>query len=283
MIFNINKKTNEGYFSCFQLILERSQIQEFLEVIKWVIPEDDYIYTKNDTLSKQEVNKIIKINPNLDFFKNHKIEIEEGNVQGFFVKDFISNKTILPQKGVAYELSQQLMPINNRPTFEYLGNRFVWLQEFGLFQILDGNKGYYNPLSKSLCFKNYEDYKKYLDEIDCLKNIEKMINNMDVEDKKYVRIISVYDKKTKELKYRILNEEFNYNSFAFYNIKPFEGDEGIYFRSYKITKSLAKKYANWSYIMIDYDFEKNDYYFETLEASKFFYSQKELLEDLRNV
>lgn len=101
-----------------------------------------------------------------------------------------------------------------------------------------------------------------------------------MEDKKYVRVISVYDKKTKELKCRILNEEFNYNSFAFYHLKPFKNDEGIFFRSYKISKSLAKKYAKWSYLDIDYDFEKNNYYFETLEASRFYYSQDELFENL---
>ncbi len=281
MIFNVNKKTEDGYFSCFKLLLEKSHIQRLVNSIQWIIPEDDYIYTKNDTLSKQEVNKIIKINPNLDFLKNYKIEVDEANIEGFILKDFIENKTILPQKGVGYELAQQLTPINNRPTFEYLGNKCIWIQELGLFQILEGNKGYYNPLNKCLCFKRYEDYNKYLNEINCLKNIEKKTKNM--EDKSYVRIISVYDKKTKELKYRILNEEFNYNSFAFYNLKPFEGDEGIYFRSYKITKSLAKKYADWSYLLIDYDFEKNNYYFETLEASKFFYSQKELLKEIGNV
>lgn len=281
MIFNIGNKTDEGYFSCFSLILEKVQIQEFLDVIKWIIPENDYIYTKNNILSKQEANGIIKRNSNLNFLKDYKVEVDGGNVEGFFVKDFISNKTILPQKGVAFNLFSQLIPIENRPTFESRYGKCVWLQEFGLFQILEGKKGYYNPLSKCLCFKNYGDYNKYLEEIICLKTIEKKVKNM--EDKTFVRVISVYDKTTKELKYRILNEEFNYNSFAFYNLKPFEGDEGIFFRSYKITKSLAKKYADWSYLIIDYDFINNEYYFETLEASKFFYSQNELLEDLEKI
>lgn len=279
MIFHINKKTEEGYFRCFKLIFEKPQIQELLGKIKWVMSKDDYIYTKNDKLSKQELNGIIKINPNLDFLKDYIIEVDEGNVQGFFVKDFLANKTVLPRKGVASELSKQLTPINNRPTFQYLDGKCVWIQEFGLFQILDGNKGYYNSLNKCLCFKEYKDYNRYFNEIDCLKTLEKKINNM--EDKTFVRIISVYDKKMKELKYRILNEEFNYNSFAFYNLKPFENDEGVFFRSYKITKRLAKKYADWSNLIIDYDFEKNDYYFETLDASKFYYSQKELLENLK--
>lgn len=279
MIFHINKETEEGHFRCFNLILEKSQIQEFLNEIKWVIPEEDYIYTKNDTLSKQEVNGIIKKNPNLDFIKNYETEVDEGNIQGFLLKDFIKNKTILPQKGVAFNLFSQIAPIKNRPTFESIYGKCLWLQEFGLFQILEGNKGYYNPLSKCLCFKNYGDYNKYLEEINCLKTVEKKVKNM--EDKTFVRVISVYDKTTKELKYRILNEEFNYNSFAFYNLKPLEGDEGIFFRSYKITKSLAKKYADWSYLIIDYNFENNDYYFETLEASKFYYSQQELLENLK--
>lgn len=279
MIFYINKETKEGYFSCFKLILEISEIRKFVGFIKWIISEDDCIYTKNDILSKQEVSEIIKINSNLGFLKDYKVEIDEGNIQGFLLKDFIKNKKILPQKGVAYDLSHQLTPVNNRPTFQSRHGKCVWIQEFGLFQILDGNKGYYNPLNKCLCFKNYEDYEKYIKEIECLKTVIKKVNNM--EDKTFVRIISVYDTKTKELKYRILNEEFNYNSFAFYNLNPFEGDEGIYFRSYKITKSLAKKYADWSNLIINYDFENNDYYFETLEASKFLYSQNKLLEDLK--
>ena len=279
MIFYINRKTDEGYLNCFRLILENSQIKEIVNCIKWVLTEDGYIYAKNNLLSTLEIKSIIKKNPNLDFLENYKIEIDEGNVQGFFVKDYIANKIVLPQKGVSCELAQQLIPINNRPTFEYLGRKCMWFQEFGLFQILDGNKGYYNPLNKCLCFKKHEDYNKYLAEIDYLKKKKEIVLKM--ENKKFVRIISVYDKKIKELKYRILNEEFNYNSFAFHNLKPFEGDEGIYFRSYKITKRLAKKYADWTYLMIDYDFENNDYYFETLDANKFYYSQKELLENLK--
>lgn len=279
MIFNIGKITGEYYLSCFKLLLEKSQIQKLINSIQWIIPEDDCIYTKNDTLSKREINKVIKINPDFYFLKDYNIEVDEGNVTGFLLKDFITNKTTLPEKGAAFNLFSQIIPIKGKPAFEFLGSKCVWIQELGLFQILEGNTGYYNPLNKCLCFKEYEDYNKYLDEINCLKSIEERINNM--EDKKYVRIISVYNKQTGELKYRILNEEFNYNSFAFYNLKPFENDEGIFFRSYKITKSLAKKYADWSRLIIEYDFENNEYYFETLEASNFFYSQKEFLEDIK--
>lgn len=282
MIFHLSKKTDEGYFSCFSLILEKIQIQEFVNVIKWIIPEDNYIYTKNDILSKQEVNGIVKKKPNLSFLKDYKIEVENANLTGFLLKDFIRNKTILPQKGVSFNLFNQIIPIKNKPTFESIYGKCVWLQEFGLFQILEGNKGYYNPINRCLCFKKYKDFDKYLEEIDCLNKVEQKMKHMKF-DKYFVRLISVYDKKTKELKYRILNEEFNYNSFAFHNIKALEGDEGIYFRSYKITKTLAKKYADWSYLDIDYDFNKNEYYFETLEANSFFYSQKELLSDIRRV
>lgn len=282
MIFYINKKIEEGYLSCFRIILQKQQIQQILGSIKWNLADIEYICSKNDILSKQEIKKIIKQNSDFDFLKNYKIEVDVASVTGFLLTDFIANKTILPQKGVTHNLFNQIAPIKNRPAFEYLGNRYVWVQELGLFHILDHNKGYYNPINKCLCFKKYKDYKKYLEEINCLKKIKQKVENMEL-DKPFIRVISVYSKKTKKLKYHILNDMFNYNSFAFHHLKPFKNDEGIFFRSYKITKSIAKKYADWSNLVVDYDFENNEYYFETLEASDFFYSQKELLSDIRRI
>ena len=87
MIFHLNKKTEEGYLSCFNLILDNSQVRQLVGFIKWIISENDFIYTKNDTLSKREVNNIIKQIPNLYFLKDYKIEIDEGSIIGFSLKD----------------------------------------------------------------------------------------------------------------------------------------------------------------------------------------------------
>ena len=65
----------------------------------------------------------------------------------------------------------------------------------------------------------------------------------------YIRIISVYDKASKALKYRIINEEFF--SYVHYDLlDPFEGDD-LFLRSYKINKKMVETIKSLSDMDID--------------------------------
>lgn len=269
MVINISNKN----FSKFEVVLTKLEIISFIPTIKW-IKDDDYTFiTKNDRLSKTEIKNILKINPSYDFLNdNDSIEVENAICRNFSIEEYVNNKIILPKKGVSPVLGEQIAPIDNCPTFSFGSSKYVWRSELGLFEIMTDNYsvGFYNSLTRSLVFKTLNQYDKYLEEINFFKS--KLENYMEKEDKeRYVRIITVYDKATKDLKYRILNEEFNYNSFAYINMQPLEDDE-LFFKSYLITEKIAKEYLDWSYVDIDFDFSKNEYYFETLNAKTFSYS-----------
>lgn len=152
MILNLSKKTKEVYFSCYDVLLDKNQAVEIADCIKWKKDKEGYAFTKNDTLSKKEVNRIMEKNSNLEFLLTHITEVEQGCTQGFYLKDFIKNKAILPQKGAATGKFMQVNPIDNRPTFQYIGSKCVWFQELGLYKILSTNGGFYNPINNCLCF-----------------------------------------------------------------------------------------------------------------------------------
>lgn len=270
--------SNNNY-SKQKIILSESEIINIIPNIKWV-KDDDYLFAaKNDRLSKSEIKNIIKSNPNFDFLiDNDCIEIDTTICRDFSVKEYLKNKTIEPKKGVSPVFGSQTIPTNNSPTFLIGSERLVWKSEIGLFEKTINNYllGFYNNLNKSLVFKELKQYDRYLEEIIILESLKEKYM---AKEERFVRVITVYDKSTKELKYRILNEEFNYNSFAHFNITPIENDE-LFFRSYLITEKISKQYLDWAYIDVDFDFDKNEYYFETLSAETFTYSLSEVFKTI---
>ena len=278
MVISISNKN----FSKYEVALAKSEINNLIHNIKWV-KDDSYTFvTKNDRLSKTEIKNILKSNPNFDFFINNDcFEIENAICRNFSINEYLEKKTILPQKGLSPVMGEQISPVDNCPTFSFGSSKYVWRSELGLFEIITDNYsvGFYNFLTRCLVFKTINQYDRYLEEVNFFKL--KLENYMEKEDKeRYVRVITVYDKTTKELKYRILNEEFNYNSFAHINMKPLENDE-LFFRSYLITEKLAKEYSSWAYIDVDFDFSKNEYYFETLNAEAFSYNLADIFKDIK--
>ncbi|TXI67743.1 MAG: hypothetical protein E6Q46_02550 [Flavobacterium sp.] len=273
MIILVNSKTHLKY----KVILALNEAKSIIPSIKW-IKDDMYLFnSENDVLSKKEISKILEKNPNLDFFKSDNFfEIDNANCKDFLISDFNYVRSILPQKGVSPLIGVQIKPINNRPTFLHRGSNFVWYQEYGLFEVLNNNNsiGFYNFESKCLVLKKINQFDKYIEKINSINS--SLISHMEnKKDERYVRVISVYSKKTGELKYRILNEEFNYNSFALFNLEPIDGDLN-FLKSYEMTKSLAVEYLDWSYLEIDFDFDINDYFFETLKSETLTYSQEDI-------
>jgi hypothetical protein len=277
MIINISNKITFKY----KVVLTKLEINNLIPSIKWIKDEMYLFNTANDCLSKNEIKSILKSNPIYDYFNtNDYFEIDIAISRSFSVKEYLEGKTILPKKGVSPVIGEQVVPIDDCPTFLFRKNNYVWKSELGLFEIVSGKNsvGFYNSITRNLVFKSLNQYDKYLEEINFLKS--KLENYMEKENiERYARVITVYNKSTKELKYRILNEEFNYNSFAYLNILPLENDE-LFFKSYLITEKLANEYLDWSYLDIDFDFSKNEYYFETLNAETFSYSLVDLFKDI---
>lgn len=277
MIINISNKT----ISKYKIVLTKNEIERIIPNIKWV-KSDDYLFdTANDRLSKNEIKHILKSNPMYDFLINNDcIEIENAICRDFTISEFLKRKSLFIKNMTAQIMGNQIAPIDNSPTFSFGNSIYVWRSEMSLYEVITNGHsiGFFNSLTRSLVFKTIDQYNKYLEEINFLKL--KLQNFMEKDDKeRYVRVITVYDKKTKELKYRILNEEFNYNSFAYINMQPFESDE-LFLKSYLITEKLAKEYSEWSYVDVDFDFNKNEYYFETLNAETFFYSVSDLFKQI---
>lgn len=277
MIIYLSNKIHSKY----KIVFDKSEIISILPMIEWVKGDDYTFVTKNDRLSKTEIKKILKFNPKLDFlYVNNVVEVSNVICRSFTIIELFKYKTHFLSTITSPIMGEQIIPIDNCPTFSFGNNIYVWRSEIGLFEIMKDNYsvGFYNALTRSLVFKTINQYDKYLEEINFFKT--KLENYMEKEDKeRYVRVITVYDKATKELKYRILNEEFNYNSFAYINMKPFENDE-LFFKSYLITEKIAKEYLDWSYVDIDFDFKKNEYYFETLNAETFSYNIADVFKDI---
>ena len=277
MILYLSNKRNLKY----KIVFNNSEISSLIPNIEWVKDNDYNFVTKNDQLSKTEIKNILKSNPKLDFLNlNDFVEVSNVICRSFTIFEFFKRKSLFLGNKTVQIMGEQVTPIDNCPTFSFGSNKYVWRSELGLFEIMTDNHsvGFYNSSSRSLVFKTINQYDKYLEEINFFKS--KLENYMEKEDKeRYVRVITVYDKTTKELKYRILNEEFNYNSFAYINMNPNENDE-LFFKSYLITEKIAKEYLDWAYVDIDFDFNKNEYYFETLNAETFSYSLADVFKEI---
>jgi hypothetical protein len=274
MIFYVS---NHSY-SKFSVVLKESEVRKIVRSIDWITDEHGFYVSKNSSLSRLEIKKIVEVLPNFDFLKEHfKIEIDLAVCESFSVLEYIQAKTRLAPKTASPLFSEQRAPIDHCPTFQYGEEFYLWKFDMGLFEVKTKNGrilGFYNPFVNHLVFKTLDQYDSYLNEINILK--EKLSFAMNTENNdRYVRLINVYDKTTKELKYRILNQEFNYNSFAHFNLKPIENDP-FFFGSYLITESLAEEYLEYTSLDIDFDFAKNEYYFETLNASNFVYATKDV-------
>lgn len=274
-------KISNGKLSKYKVVLKIEEIFNLIPHIDW-IKDDIYIYTsKNDKLSEKEKKSIIDSNPHYDFLiSNDCIEIDNVICRDFNIVDFFKIKSQFVNNKTALIIGEQINPIDNCPAFSIGNYLYVWRCEISLFEVLFNNQsiGFYNSITRSIVFKKISQYDKYIEEVNFFKS--KLENYMEKEkEERFVRVITVYDKYTKELKYRILNEEFNYNSFAHINIQPFENDE-FFLKSYLITKKLAKEYSDWAYIDVDYDFSKNEYYFETLNAETLTYSVAEVFKEI---
>lgn len=278
IIFN---KENDSWL---KFLLTKEEFERIKNIFYWrngpegfIIPLEDYFTEIQLILFR---NNFIHISEDF-ILEDYFISFYNG-IYFFTPKEYLKDRFQPIKRGACRVEYEQLLPTNGRPRFEYADNFIIeWYHEYGLYKKYKEGKeafGWFvHPLNIKHLFKNEDEYNVFIKkrEEDMRKIKELKINQHDF----FIRVINVYDKDTKELKYRIINDEFNRSALDSI-IKPFEGDELLFFRSYKVTSEIAQYIQEMYSNPIDFQFEKNDYYLETLSAKNFIYSYDDFIKDL---
>lgn len=251
-----------------RVLLSTEEMTELFPHIVWTEYEG-IIDSENDILSPQEYQHL-----NIDVLKeNYSVCLATQYAGEFFTIGELTSFLAWPlNEPFSPRFGEQVIPIDNRPTFENYYT-YIWREDMWVFEVRRKNKKLYfiHPKTYRVLFVNENQYQEYLNYYEAMRtNFE----NITPDNQRLVRVITVYDKKSNELKYRILNSEFDMNSIGQLYLDPIAGDEYLFLRSYEITKPLAKKIK--SIYNFDFDFEKNRYFFETLNANDFTMSYEEL-------
>jgi hypothetical protein len=269
-----------------KFILRKDEFNEIKNNFNWIENVEKIIIPKEDYLTDIQLLKFKSLFKSIsDDFKIEHYFISFN--QGIY---FTTPKKIFHDKFYPFEknsscldIYQQIIPLNGRPSFT-LGNQYVleWFYEYGIFlkrDIKHENKQWFiHPITNFYLFSEITQLDEF--KLKLKSDMEKALLKSEDSDL-FIRVINVYDSKTKKLKYRIVNEEF-YTSGLDSIIKPFPGDEVYFFRSYKVTTQVAS-YIDEMFVnnLIDFDFNKNEYYLEVLSAENFLCSYKELSEGLK--
>lgn len=251
-----------------RILLSIEEMTQLFSHIVWT-EYDEILSPKNDILLAEEYSHL-----DIDVLKENYITCLSTQYAGeFFTIDETIDYLICPLNNPFPPIfGEQVMPIDSRPTFENYYT-YIWREDMMVFEVRRKNKKLFfiHPNSYRVLFIDENQYIEYLNYYESMKTYFESITP---DKQRLVRVINVYDKKSNKLKYRILNPEFEKNSIGQIYLNPIEGDEYLFLRSYEITKPLAKKIK---YIYnFDFDFEKNRYFFETLNAEDFTMSYEEL-------
>jgi hypothetical protein len=254
--------------SKFLIVLSKTEVKKIIKFIDLVYDEMYHFNTKNDKLSKREIKSIINASPEYDLLNFKDIyEVDFAICRSFTIRKYIESK-VFQLNG--FETNE------NKKSFVSNNLSYSWIANLNLYEIKDSKDkifGYYNHLTRSIVFKNNNDFKFYIDEINLLKSINS--NEILNFEENYVRVIGVYDKLSGSKMYWIYNEEFNDNIFAFKHLN--KSNEDIFFmKRYEINQVLASEYLSMVNIVIDFDFNSKLYYFETINALELEYNIKDL-------
>lgn len=274
-----------SFESNIQILLSKYEFDNIKNDFFWCTGSESFIVNSEDSLSGIQLSIFKKIFPSLvnDIgFENFDIQFC-SSICFFTLKEEL-NKRFYPFKKGPIPISYDLIcPKNGRPMIlNNLGTHYLeWYSEFGLYRSIDLNnesKSFFiHPITKKFMFKNEKEFEAFRFEFDKDKWIPKILIE---NDQLFIRVINVYDKKDKTLIYRIINSEF-FMSGLDSIITPYEGDELLYFRSYKITSEISEYIReNFNEVKFDFYFDKYEYYLEVLKADDFVYSYNEFVKDL---
>jgi cold shock CspA family protein len=263
-----------------RILISNIELIKLIPLLKWSIEEDEIYDIDYEKLPKSfflKINKILNSNiltESSDYFLS-SLYLNEA----FSFDEYKRYITAPLNQKFASPIGDQIIPINNQPSF-YHYKYYVWRDNMCVFQNLCSNKrktlGFIHPTTKRVLFYKEKDYNNFK------QDFKRMINNLGNKnniDNKFIRTLCVYDKKTTLLKCRILNPQFDYDSIGFNFLTPLNGDEDLFFKSYELTEKIYKKIKD-SY-NFKFEFQKNRYFFETLNASDFTMSYQDLVSSIK--
>lgn len=276
----------DSFESKIQILLSKHEFDIIKNDFFWCYNFEKFVVNCEDSLNATQLKLFKKIFPYLvsDIsFEDYEIQFC-SSIYLFTLKEELNLRFYPFKKGpipISYDL---ICPNNGRPMIlNNLGTCYLeWYSEFGLFKSISINNkknGFFiHPLTKKFMFKDEKEFETFRFEFDKDKWIPKtLIEN----DQLFIRVINVYDKKDKILIYRIINSEF-FMSGLDSIVTPYEGDELLYFRSYKITDEISEYIGeNFNELKIVFNFDKYEYYLEVLKADDFVYSYNEFIKDLK--
>lgn len=252
----------------FQILIDESQYSQFITFIN---NQDQYFNNMNVDYAfvfkkKDWINFGLFPDFNFNDFSyigTDIVKIENLKTYDEDLKNQYYSLTNGPL-GIHYNFHE---PIDGR-IVDYDGLYYkLWYHEYGLFKRINTNYknyGFYNPETGLLVMKNEKDYKM----------VKRKMENMDIKKKeqnfKFLRVISVYDKFNKTLRYRIINDFFSIIPLSNF-IEHYENDE-LYLRAYEITNEIYEDLIITVNEAFDFDFSRNSYFFETIKAEELLYN-----------
>ena len=271
--------------SSIQFILTRNEFEKIKHSFQWKIGPEDFVVNAEDYFSNNQLNQFEELFPEIcnDFnIREYTISFSSG-IYYFSIKKQINQKFYPIFKGPVRSSHNQIIPERGRARYEY-GEDYIleWYHEYGLYKkqhkIYKDETSFVHPITNNFMLYNEADYDTFIKKFEENMYIAKRIK---ADDQLFIRVINVYDKITKDLKYRVINSEFITSGLDSF-LEPFEGDELLFFRSYLVTAEIAdyivKMFNNGK---IDFDFKKNEYFLETLSADDFVYSYNDFIKDLK--
>ncbi len=284
---------NDENLKSIELIFTKREFDTLKNNLEWIFDSDSsVIKPKNDSLDQISFSYLLKIFPSIE-----EIGFENFNYVSF--DDSCLNPFTLYAEFWKHNVGLEIGPITSADgifltpkegrqrierKFSVSKNKLLeyslWYDEYGLYGIFKTDinlfSGFYHPINGLFMMKNESEFSSLQKKIEKFKNIKmKKYSN---DKRLFLRVISVYDLSTSELKYRILNNNFSIFPLINY-ITPYKGDE-LLIKSYEIDSVISEDYLIYTNEGIDFDFAKNRYFFETIIADEFIYNYNDLINGL---
>ncbi|HEX8561782.1 MAG TPA: hypothetical protein VF676_02270 [Flavobacterium sp.] len=280
----IHNPTLESYI---KILFNKDELDSIKNHFYWVPGPEGFVVNIEDHFTDGQLQILRDVCPSVyeDFYKKNEKFYFSDAAYFFSIQDCLELRSLEIRPGaVKSDLYNAVVPVDGRPAFNLRETyKLCWYHEYGLFKLIDdlnSRSWFVDPKRHNFVAKNEEDIPQTLNR---LNEEMKLLKRKDYDqNKKFIRVINVYSKETEDLKYRIINEESESSGLC-YNVEPYPGDEAIFLRSYKVTQEMASYIADMYFAPIEFDFNQNLYYLETLDADDFTYSYSDLIKNLNTL
>ncbi len=267
-----------------EVIFTKSEFKKIQNKFSWEIGPEDFYVPTSDSLEKKDIGTLQLLQP--DLF--NAINFSKYDIQ-FSVFHYYTNGNREFEFTLAQKMPKPIpfgenlqIPRAGRPRWVDPRTRinYDWYSDEGVFKKSDTSSS-----------NDVVDYLSNFDHITSIKselfkaNEEQIIENSSLQSEfseKYVRLINVYNKKTKALKFKVVNSDF-FSSRLNELIKPFNWDDPYFFGSYKINEKIAAHICQTcKTINLNFNFTNYEYYLEACSAKDFIYPYDEFVQNVTN-